>query len=104
MLTLLQFQGLLRMGALTGPAKVPSHDEHAAACDAPIHYCRPGNAGRVGFGKDMGATRSLRDTDHSGQAMEATAGALLEADRRMTDPPRRFKVWRKVPSWMPDEV
>ena len=58
----------------------------------------------MGFGKDMGATRSLRDTDHSGQAMEATAGALLEADRRMTDPPRRFKFWRKVPSWMPDEV
>ena len=65
------------------------------------HRYRPGNAGRVGFGKDMGATRSLRDTDHSGQAMEATAGALLEADRRMTDPPRRFKIWRKVPSWMP---
>ena len=53
-------------------------------------------AGRVGFGKDMGATRSLRDTDAPGQAMEATSGALLEADRKMTDPTRKFQFWRKV--------
>ncbi len=53
-------------------------------------------AGRVGFGKDMGATRSLRDSDTSGQAMEATAGALLEADRRLTSPVRKYQFWRKV--------
>ena len=53
-------------------------------------------AGRVGFGKDMGATRSLRDSDTSGQAMEATAGALLEADRRLTSPLRKYQFWRKV--------
>ncbi|CAL5219591.1 g1454 [Coccomyxa viridis] len=51
--------------------------------------------GRVGFGKDMGATRSLRDSDTSGQAMEATAGALLEADRRLTSPVRKYQFWRK---------
>lgn len=51
--------------------------------------------GRVGFGKDMGATRSLRNSDAPGQAMEATSGALLEADRRLTDPTRRFQFWRK---------
>lgn len=45
---------------------------------------------------DMGATRSLRDNDKSGEAMEATAGALLEADRRMNDPIRKFQFWRKV--------
>ena len=44
----------------------------------------------------MGATRSLRDTDKSGEAMEATAGALLEADRRMNDPIRKYQIWRKV--------
>lgn len=44
----------------------------------------------------MGATHSLRDTDSSGQAMEATAGALLEADRRTTDPSRKYKFWRQV--------
>ena len=50
----------------------------------------------MGFGKDMGATRSLRNTDAPGQAMEATSGALLEADRRNTDPTRKFQFWRKV--------
>ena len=50
----------------------------------------------MGFGKDMGATRSLRNSDAPGQAMEATSGALLEADRRLTDPTRRFQFWRKV--------
>ena len=54
------------------------------------------SAGRVGFGVDMGATRSLRDTDKSGEAMEATAGALLEADRRMNDPIRKYLFWRQV--------
>ncbi|CAL5222409.1 g4768 [Coccomyxa viridis] len=51
--------------------------------------------GRVGFGVDMGATHSLRDTDKSGEAMEATAGALLEADRRMNDPIRKYLFWRQ---------
>ena len=53
-------------------------------------------AGRVGFGVDMGATRSLRSTDKSGEALEATAGALLEADRRQNDPIREFQFWRAV--------
>ncbi len=44
----------------------------------------------------MGATRSLRDSDTSGQAMEATAGALQEADRRLTSPLRKYQFWRKV--------
>ena len=44
----------------------------------------------------MGATRSLRSSDAPGQAMEATSGALLEADRRLTDPTRRFQFWRQV--------
>ena len=44
----------------------------------------------------MGATRSLREGDSSGQAMEATAGALLEADRRLTSPLRKYQFWRKV--------
>ena len=50
----------------------------------------------VGFGQDLGATRSLASSDESGQAMEATAAAMLEADRRITDPLRMRKFWRKV--------
>ena len=44
----------------------------------------------------MGATHTLRATDKSGEAMEATSGALLEADRRMNDPIRKYQIWRKV--------
>ena len=44
----------------------------------------------------MGSTLSLRDNDKSGEAMEATAGALLEADRRMNDPIRKYQFWREV--------
>ncbi|EIE20661.1 cytochrome P450 [Coccomyxa subellipsoidea C-169] len=51
--------------------------------------------GMVGFGQDLGATRSLASSDESGQAMEATAAAMLEADRRITDPLRMRKFWRK---------
>ncbi|CAL8468141.1 g7680 [Coccomyxa elongata] len=51
--------------------------------------------GMVGFGQDLGATRSLASSDESGQAMEATAAAMLEADRRITDPFRPYKFWRK---------
>lgn len=54
------------------------------------------HAGMVGFGQDLGATRSLASSDESGQAMEATAAAMLEADRRITDPFRPYKIWRKV--------
>ena len=50
----------------------------------------------MGFGTDMGATRSLADTDRSGRAMEITAAAMQEADRRITDPLRTYKFWRKV--------
>lgn len=53
-------------------------------------------AGVVGFGQDLGATCSLCSTDEPGQAMEATAAAMLEADRRITDPLRTRKFWRKV--------
>lgn len=53
-------------------------------------------AGMVGFGQDLGATRSLASSDESGQAMEATAAAMLEADRRITDPFRPYKFWRKA--------
>ncbi len=60
-------------------------------------------AGMVGFGQDLGATRSLASSDESGQAMEATAAAMLEADRRITDPLRMRKFWRKV-SNLPDQA
>ena len=52
-------------------------------------------AGRVGFGRDMGATRALTGDD-SGRAMEATANALLEAEKLMTGPLRRYRFWDKV--------
>ena len=52
-------------------------------------------AGRVGFGRDMGATRALAGDD-SGRAMEATATAMAEADRLITDPLRKYKFWLKV--------
>jgi hypothetical protein len=53
-------------------------------------------AGVVGFGTDMGATRSLANTDAPGQAMEITAAAMQEADCRITDPLRKYRFWRKV--------
>lgn len=59
-----------------------------------------GHAGMVGFGQDLGATRSLASSDESGQAMEATAAAMLEADRRITDPFRPYKFWRKARAHM----
>ena len=52
-------------------------------------------AGRVGFGVDMEATRSLGDPDNE-KIMEVAAGALLEADRRKNDPLRKYLFWRKV--------
>ena len=55
-------------------------------------------AGRVGFGRDLGATRSLTEGDGPGQAMAATTAALVEAERTLLDPLRRFKIWRKVSS------
>ncbi len=56
-----------------------------------MSYC----AGRVGFGRDMGATRALTGDD-SGHAMEATAVAMAEADALNLDPLRKYKLWRKV--------
>ena len=58
-------------------------------------YLLPRCSGRVGFGKDMGATRALTG-DASGQAIDATSAGMLEADRRQTDPLRKYMVWRKV--------
>lgn len=43
----------------------------------------------------MGATRALAG-DASGHAIDATSAGALEADRRITDPLRKFRVWDKV--------
>ncbi len=53
-------------------------------------------AGRVGFGRDLGATKSLTEGDGPGQAMAATTAALVEAEHTLLDPLRRYKIWRKV--------
>ncbi len=53
-------------------------------------------AGHVGFGRDMGATRSLMDGDESGQAITTTQAGLAEAESRIIDPLRRYKLWRPV--------
>ncbi|EIE20244.1 cytochrome P450 [Coccomyxa subellipsoidea C-169] len=50
--------------------------------------------GHVGFGRDMGATRSLMDGDESGQAITTTQAGLAEAESRIIDPLRRYKLWR----------
>lgn len=54
-------------------------------------------AGQVGFGRDMGATRSLLDDDEPGQAITATQAAQAECEAGLNDPLRRYKLWRKVP-------
>ena len=53
-------------------------------------------AGRVGFGRDLGATKSLTEGDAPGQAMAATSAALVEAEHTLSDPLRPFKIWQKV--------
>ena len=50
----------------------------------------------VGFGRDLGATRSLMDHDEPGQAITATQAAQYECELGLNDPLRRFKIWRRV--------
>ncbi|BDA43874.1 Cytochrome P450 3A11 [Coccomyxa sp. Obi] len=51
--------------------------------------------GMVGFGRDLGATRSLMDHDEPGQAITATQAAQHEAELGLNDPLRRYKIWRR---------
>ncbi|CAL5223871.1 g6460 [Coccomyxa viridis] len=51
--------------------------------------------GRVGFGRDLGATRNLSEGDGPGQAMAVTNAALFEAEHTLLDPLRGYKIWRK---------
>lgn len=53
-------------------------------------------AGQVGFGRDMGATRSLLDDDEPGQAITATQAAQAECEAGLNDPLRNYKLWRPV--------
>lgn len=53
-------------------------------------------AGQVGFGRDMGATRSLLDDDEPGQAITATQAAQAECEAGLNDPLRHYKLWRPV--------
>ncbi|CAL5225848.1 g8631 [Coccomyxa viridis] len=68
-----------------------------AAVDMDSALCRESLdvIGRVGFGRDLGATRSLTEGDGPGQAMAATTAALLEAEQTLLDPLRHYKIWRK---------
>ncbi|KAK9916023.1 hypothetical protein WJX75_007417 [Coccomyxa subellipsoidea] len=50
--------------------------------------------GQVGFGRDMGATRSLLDDDEPGQAITATQAAQAECEAGLNDPLRNYKLWR----------
>lgn len=66
--------------------------------------CNDGIAGKVGFGRDLGATRSLTEGDGPGQAMAATSAALVEAELTLLDPLRRYKIWRKASFQFCDHV
>lgn len=52
--------------------------------------------GRVGFGRDMGATSTMRDADEAGQAIKITQAARAECEHYLRDPMRKYKMWRKV--------
>jgi hypothetical protein len=52
--------------------------------------------GMVGFGRDMGATRSLLEGDDAGQAINIAQEAQAECERYLVDPLRRYKIWRRV--------
>ncbi|KAK9819693.1 hypothetical protein WJX72_001295 [[Myrmecia] bisecta] len=50
--------------------------------------------GRVGFDRDMGATKSLGGGPASSNVI-ATAEAMHEVEMRFREPYRRYKIWRK---------
>ncbi len=52
-------------------------------------------AGWVGFDRDLGANRTL-DAGDAGDAMDATADAMMEVELRNRDQLRPYRFWRQV--------
>lgn len=57
---------------------------------------RPGPAGQVAFGRDMGATKSLGREGQASQALEVTVACTHEVEELFKDPLRQYKFWKKV--------
>lgn len=57
---------------------------------------RRGVAGRIGFGRDMGATKNLEKEEEAGQALEIFVACRHEITKDFKDPMRQLKFWKKV--------
>jgi hypothetical protein len=86
--------GIIRIIGL--PCQKPQIESHRGKRGTALYQGQTGCAGRLGFGKDMGAIAALKQGKDSKSALDLCSLLVSEAQEYLNDPLRGLKIWRRV--------